>query len=258
MSGDTPSPLGINDGSPFSSTIPFGFLQSTMAFITFLRKAISISLLQRGRAAAAASRRKKADPDPVRTAFRRCQQRGWIPFFQKAAQANSFEPELLMGIGYRESNLAPNSLKVAGDNGHGYGLMQIDIRSYPNWVDEGNWKDPKACISMGAEVLALKRDEIESRNGEKNIEVKDNAGHIYHFDGKEIAGPDLLRVTVAAYNCGMWAYYHYSKGDDVDKGTTGKDYSKDVLKKAARFKQLLDSQDSPGGFDLQQFFSHFA
>jgi len=49
----------------------------------------------------------------------------------------------------------------------------------------------------------------------------------------------LLRVTVAAYNCGLWAYYHFSKGNDIDRGTTGQDYSKDVLAKAARFKPLL-------------------
>jgi hypothetical protein len=197
--------------------------------------------------------------DHVAAAFQRCQQLGWIPFFQEAAQANSFEPELLMGIGYRESNLNPKYLKVPGDNGHGYGLMQIDIRSYPAWVKAGDWKDPKSCISKGAEVLASKRDEIVSSVGKKNIKVRTLAGKTYGFDGKEIVGQALLRVTVAAYNCGLWAYYHYSKGHDVDQGTTGRDYSKDVLKKTARFKQLLDTpQDSRGWLDLPQSLRHFA
>lgn len=134
--------------------------------------------------------------------------------------------------------------------------------AYPEWVKAENWKDAKACILEGAEVLASKRDEIKSSVGKKNIKVQTLAGKTYSFDGKEIAGQDLLSVTVAAYNCGMWAYYHYSKGHDVDQGTTGQDYSKDVLKKTARFKQLLDAQDSgvqPGRLDLPPSpFSYFA
>ena len=53
----------------------------------------------------------------------------------------------------------------------------------------------------------------------------------------------MLRVTIAAYNCGLWAYYHFSKGHDVDQVTTGQDYSRDVLAKAVRFKPLLPTEN---------------
>ena len=193
--------------------------------------------------------------DRISLAFQRCEQLGWTVHFEKAAEVNSFDPELLISIGYRETNLNPKYLKVAGDNGHGYGLMQIDIRSYPQWVNAGNWKDAKACIDKGAEVLASKRDAITEASGKTGIKIKDHAENTYTFDGKPISGLDLLRVTVAAYNCGMWAYYHYSKGHDVDRGTTGQDYSKDVLKKAIRFKQLLDGPPDPRGWtDLPSSF----
>lgn len=164
-----------------------------------------------------------------------------------------------MGIGYRESSLNEKYLKVAGDNGNGYGLMQIDIRSYRDWVASEKWKDAEACISKGAEVLASKRDGITAVIGKKDIQVKTLSGETYKFDGRPISGESLLQVTVAAYNCGMWAYYHYSKGHDVDRGTTGQDYSKDVLVKAGRFKELLNpSKDSRGWMDLPQSFRNFA
>jgi hypothetical protein len=176
--------------------------------------------------------------DPIRKAYDRADELGWIPYFRDAAEANDFAPELLMAIGYRETNLNPKYLKVAGDNGHGYGLMQIDNRSFAEWVNSGKWKKAQECIDKGAEVLSSKRKEIQDSIGEK-LTVKTLAGTSYEFEGKQIAGADLLRVTVAAYNCGLWAYYHFSKGHDVDRGTTGQDYSKDVLAKAARFKPLL-------------------
>ena len=255
LSPRTPGPLGHNDAAdPYA---PDALLGDTPGSLGVNDLAASLASAKPPKAA---SKPKKMYL--VTAAFERCQQLGWIPFFQEAAQANSFEPELLMGIGYRESGLNPKYLKVAGDNGHGYGLMQADIRAYPEWVKAENWKNAKACISKGAEVLASKREEIKSFVGEKNIKVKTLAGQTYSFDGKQIGGQDLLRVTVAAYNCGMWAYYHYSKGHDVDRGTTGQDYSKDVLEKTARFKQLLDAQDSPREPDWIHMqpppFSYFA
>ena len=180
-------------------------------------------------------------PDPITAAFQQCQQLGWIPFFQSAASDHSFAPDLLMAMGYRESNLNPKYLTVPGDNGHGYGLLQVDIRSYPDWVNAGFWKDAQLCISKGAEILASKRDGITAAIGQTGITVKTLAGQSFTFDGAPISGANLLRVTVAAYNCGMWAYYHYSKGHDVDQGTTGQNYSKDVLNNTARFQQLLNS-----------------
>lgn len=178
--------------------------------------------------------------DPVTAAFQRCQQLGWIPFFQDAATANAFPPEVLMGVGYRETNLNPKYLTVAGDNGNGYGLMQVDIHSYPDWVNAGSWKDAQSCISKGAEILASKRAGIQAAIGRTDITLTTRAGEVCTFDGVPIAGDDLLRVSVAAYNCGMWAYYHFCKGHDIDRGTTGQDYSRDVLAKAALFQQLLN------------------
>ncbi len=187
----------------------------------------------------------KQKKDFLAAAFDRCQKLGWVEFFKDAANGTHFEPALLMGIGYRESHLDPKYLNAAGDHGHGYGLMQIDVRSYPKWVHAGEWKDAKKCILKGTEVLAAKYKMIESSIGKK-IPVRSLRGKKHHFEGKPINGEDLLRVSIAAYNCGMWAYYHYSKGHDIDQGTTGQDYSSDVLLNTQKFKVLLAQHENRG------------
>jgi transglycosylase-like protein with SLT domain len=245
----TPGPLGINDAaSPFSEIDgptpgSWGMNDGSPGCILGMTHGLNVTPPKSAQKDDKASSKN----DPIRKAFDRCDELGWVPYFRDAAKENDFDPELLMAIGYRETHLDPKYLKVAGDNGHGYGLMQIDNRSYPDWVNSGKWKDAESCINKGAEVLDSKRTEIQNGIGEK-LTVKTLAGVSYEFEGKQIVGADLLRVTVAAYNCGLWAYYHFSKGHDVDRGTTGQDYSKDVLAKAARFKPLLVPKvgDFPG------------
>ena len=232
----SPGPWGVNDtGSPFAGLPgptpgPWGINDLSPGCILGMSHGLQVEPKK--------SKPAPAKKDPVQIAFDRADELGWIPYFRDAAEANDFTPELLMAIGYRESGLNPKYLKEPGDNGHGYGLMQIDNRSFSGWVNSGAWKNANDCIDKGAEVLASKRTEIQNSVG-KTLTVKTLAGQSYEFEGKDIAGADLLRVTVAAYNCGLWAYYHFSKGHDVDRGTTGQDYSKDVLAKSARFKPLL-------------------
>jgi hypothetical protein len=253
LSPVTPGPLGHNDfGSPFAPPNLFG---TTPGVVGTNDHAAHVATPKSKKKTAKHPKKK----DPVLAAFERCRDLKWIPFFEDAAKGQWFTTELLMAIGYRESGLNPKYLEVAGDNGHGYGLMQADIRSFPKWVNAGNWKNAQACIAKGAEVLNSKYKEISDVIGKKQIKVTTMAGKVNHFDGKAIAGDDLVRVAVAAYNCGMWAYYHYSKGDDIDQGTTGQDYSADVLAKAARFKELLTAQPAymrPGWLDLPSFANY--
>lgn len=235
----SPGPLGINDAaSPFSGALgptpgPWGINDGSPGCILGITRGFDVPAEKPADAA--------THKDPIQVAFDRCDKLGWIPYFRDAARANNFTPELLMAIGYRETALNPKYLTVAGDNGHGYGLMQIDNRSFSDWVNSGEWKKAESCIHKGAEVLDSKRSDIKAGVGKK-LTVKTLAGESYEFEGKAIGDADLLRVTVAAYNCGLWAYYHFSKGHDVDRGTTGQDYSKDVLKKSNRFKPLLDAK----------------
>lgn len=155
---------------------------------------------------------------------------GWIPFFQKAGADYNFAPSLLMAIASRETNMR----NIVGDGGHGYGLMQIDVRSYGEWTASGAWHHPDQVIEKGAQVLDQKM--CQAHNGVGRLITVGG----YSFTGATFrSATDAIRVAVAAYNAGLWAYYCFSKGEDPDRLTTGHNYSKDVLARQAEFESLL-------------------
>ena len=135
-----------------------------------------------------------------------------------------------MAIASRETNMR----NIIGDGGHGYGIMQIDDRSFPEWTNSGLWKDVNAAIQKGALVLHSKEQTIRNGQG-KRLKVGSTP-----FVGKgQLSKDELLRTAIAAYNSGLWAYYNLTKYGDPDRRTTGRDYSKDVLKRAQVFRKLL-------------------
>jgi hypothetical protein len=162
--------------------------------------------------------------------FERAKKNGWIKFFKSAAARYQFAPEILMAIASRETNMR----NIIGDGGHGYGIMQIDDRSFPEWCNSGLWKDVHAGIQKGALVLHSKQETIRSGQG-KSLRVGGKP-----FVGKaNISKDDLLRTAIAAYNSGLWAYYNLTKYGDPDRRTTGRDYSEDVAKRSQIFRKRL-------------------
>lgn len=175
--------------------------------------------------------------------FDRAEALGWLPHVEDAAKANGLPAALLLAIGSRETNLDPRYLKGPGDGGHGYGLTQADIRSFPGWVRAERWKDPRACFFFAAEVY--KRDEalIHSWEG-KTINGRFRSGTPFAFTARPLSDLELNAVTIAGYNCGpASAYYHLSMGRSPDTGTTGADYSADVMARAAVFAKLLQERE---------------
>lgn len=162
--------------------------------------------------------------------YKRATDEGWLPFFKQSAADYLFDMSLLLAIASRETNMR----NIIGDSGHGYGIMQIDDRSFPTWCSSGAWKHVDQGIARGALVLDEKRTNVEKNQG-KTI----NFGK-KKFVGKDnLSNNDILRITISSYNCGWWAYYNFSKGNDVDKTSTGKDYSKDVIKRQKVFAELM-------------------
>ena len=164
--------------------------------------------------------------------FQSAKTKGWLSYFQKAAKDYEFAPALVLGIASRETNMR----SIVGDGGHGYGIMQIDDRSYPDWCHSGGWKDVNACIQKGALVLDGKREQIRSGEG-KSLKI----GGATFRGASNLSDGDLSRVSYAAYNCGLWAFYYFSKEGDPDVKSTGHDYSADVLKRTEIFASLLSS-----------------
>ena len=168
--------------------------------------------------------------DYVKQQFAYAKANGWLVAFVKAGKDYDFAPSLLMAIASRETNMR----NIVGDGGHGYGLMQIDVRSFGEWVASGAWQHPEQVIEKGAQVLDQKMCQVHQGMG-KLLTV---GGHSFtgaHFPTAEAA----IRVAVAAYNAGLWAYYCFSKGEDPDRLTTGHNYSKDVMQRQVGFEALL-------------------
>lgn len=187
--------------------------------------------------------------------FNRAKNLGWIAFYFEAVAKfteNYFDVADLMAKDSRESNLNPKYLKIAGDNGNGFGLSQIDRRSFPEFVQSGKWKDARESILKGADVLMQKWRQIESGQ-RKVLKVRSSrSGKTHTFTAKEIAGFDAQRVSLSAYNCGLWAYYAFSNSKPIDSFTTDKNYSADVIERAKIFRQLLRELQRENFRDLRQ------
>lgn len=168
--------------------------------------------------------------DYIAQQFQYAKTNGWIDAFIKAGKDYDFAPSLLMAVASRETNMR----NIVGDGGHGYGLMQIDLRSFPEWVASGAWRHPEQVIEKGAQILDQKMTQIHNGVGKiLNIGGYSFTGRIFH------TAEDAIKTAVAAYNSGLWAYYCFSKGEDPDRLTTGHDYSKDVLMRQVEFDKLL-------------------
>jgi hypothetical protein len=174
--------------------------------------------------------------DTIKQEFDAAVAAGWLPAFENAAQTYNFPVALLMAIASRETNMRNIEGDFHDGEYHGYGLMQVDIGSFPNWVKSDAWRDPLQSIAKGAGVLDGKRTEIEQGQG-KTLTVEGRS-----FVGRKLDTADqALQVATACYNCGLWGYYAFSKGEPIDSYTTGKNYSTDVWLRKAFFTALLPS-----------------
>jgi len=158
----------------------------------------------------------KWKPSDIAHQLEYARERGWLPAFYDAAALYRVDPELLMGIASRETNMK----NILGDGGHGHGLMQIDDRSFPAWTKSGKWRFAKEGILKGALVLREKWDRALF---------------------KKVPLADSLKVAVASYNAGDNAVKAYFKNGNPDARTTGKDYSRDVLSRQIEFERLLST-----------------
>lgn len=178
----------------------------------------------------------------VRRQFTRADQLSWIDYFWEASARYGESVDILLAIGSRETNLDPRYLRVIGDGGNGFGLMQIDKGNFPTWCASGAWKDARQSILKGASVLAAKRKSLVERAGERIHVTTRDRRITCSFTMPALAEPGLTRVAIAAYNGGDWPAYHFSLRRDPDRGTTGQNYSADVLERARLFRKILDER----------------
>lgn len=148
-------------------------------------------------------------------------------FIAASAARHGHRPEVLAGIMCRETQGGLSPLLDAqgpegrGDGGRGHGLMQLDDRSFPEFIRSGNWRDPAKNIEFGALVLRKKRLWLERVLGQTGITT------------------DLERAAISSYNVGEGNVLKSLKaGRDVDARTAHGNYSRDVLRLAELYRTL--------------------
>lgn len=102
---------------------------------------------------------------------------------------------------------------------HGFGLMQIDIGSFPDFVKSGDWKDPLKTYKKAISVLESKRQYLQK-------------------ECPSLSGDELCRAITAGYNAGAGRLPPLiEKGADIDTYTHQHNYSKEVW----RFREIYNS-----------------
>ena len=162
-------------------------------------------------------------------------QRGWLPAFQRESQRAGTSTAHLLAIGSRETNLENIRGDFRGGIYHGAGVLQVDIGTDPDYVR--NWTKDKweRSVVRGVDIYLSKVDDTLKCQG-RRAKARQR-----EFTGKRVESDDLRRIATAAYNCGRWAHYHFSNGNNVDSSTTGRDYSRDVYDRAYEFARLLQA-----------------
>ncbi|NXI42604.1 LYG protein, partial [Galbula dea] len=121
------------------------------------------------------------------------------------------EPAVIAGIISRESHAGTILKNGWGDNGNGFGLMQVDKRSHKI---EGTWNS-ETHITQGTKILISMIKEIQKKFPRW---TKDQQ----------------LKGGISAYNAGPGNVQSY---DRMDIGTTHNDYSDDVVARAQYYKK---------------------
>lgn len=155
----------------------------------------------------------------------------WSAFVLAASQKHGVPESLIYAHMSRETG----GHNIRGDGGHGRGLMQIDDRSWGEWLaahDEG--MDPESNIDKGAEIIR------------SNVDWWDRHQDLL----PQLADPAFrLRCAIASYNCGAGNVLRALKAKlDIDHFTAPPkpgepgNYSADVLRRQAGF---LGQETSP-------------
>ncbi|XP_053563665.1 lysozyme g [Bombina bombina] len=119
------------------------------------------------------------------------------------------DPALLGGITSRETRGGGYHHNGWGDNGNGFGLMQVDKRYHQLC---GSW-DSEEHLNQATGILIYMMESIDKK--------------FPHWNSQQ-----RLKGALAAYNAGP----NKVVDENIDKHTTGQDYANDVIARAQYFK----------------------
>lgn len=103
---------------------------------------------------------------------------------------------------------------------NGFGFWQIDIGSYPGFIESGLWIDPLATVKQAIICLDGKRHSLKSWEYALNVN-------------------DFERAITAAYNCGQGRVMKaLDNGYDIDRYTFNRDYSGEVFRMRKIYREI--------------------
>lgn len=169
----------------------------------------------------------------------------------KVSEEEDVDPFVIEALGYRETlwgtakALDKPGPAGRGDFGHGHGLMQIDDGTNGTWLQQNDWTDPYTNIKKGVKILKGKFRVLGTKVAIKyltdGVKVSVNAKEAARRgvqpgnfpDPRPLAGPELIRAGIAAYNTGEGnVLISLATGKDPDHTTAKGDYSAAVFGRA--------------------------
>lgn len=140
---------------------------------------------------------------------------GLYIMLRDAAEFYSLPLSFVLAVASRETGIR----NIAGDGGHGKGVIQIDDRFHAIARERDFRKEPAAFISYGVKML------------------KENA----QWAKERWPHYNMLKIAASAYNAGPGgAVYGVVRGDS-DLRTKGRDYGRDVMARAVVFERLVQA-----------------
>lgn len=134
--------------------------------------------------------------------------------FEQAGKIYGIPVEILAGIASRESRAGKHLNALGYDKTKkSFGVMQINERYHKR---RGKKPDDQAHINQAAEILSKNKKEIDKKFPKWTEEQR-------------------MQAAVAAYNFGV---SNVKTWKGLDQGTTGNDYSTDVMSRARAYKSL--------------------
>ena len=151
---------------------------------------------------------------------------GDLPVLLGVADAHGLPRHYWLAINSRETNCVNELGDYQGGEHHGVGMDQVDIQHdiARQARDNGTWNTPagfKALQDFGAALLQSYVHRVLEAWGQANVDA------------------EALRVAAAGYNAGVESALDAEDAGNCDTVTTGGDYGKDVMARAAIFAQLL-------------------
>ncbi len=111
---------------------------------------------------------------------------------------------------------------------HGFSPFQIDIGSFPEWINAGHWQSLMLSSAMCIKVLEEKRAYLKNRGWNKKLSIE-----------------KFRRSVFAAYNCGQGNVHKaLSHGADPDRYTFNHDYSAEVMRFAGICQEIINEQSN--------------